>query len=301
MIEGHFSRGAGDVRTEQEMMNLIIKIAKEDDRVRAVGMNGSKTNLNVPQDPFQDYDIVFFVSELETYLLNPNWIHIFGEKIIMQMPDDSALFPIENEWKFSYLMLFTDGNRIDLTLWPINYRDEWVDDNQLARIILDKDRLFHPLPAPTDQQYWVKQPNQKQFDDCCNEFWWVSTYVAKGLWRDEILYALDHLQLVREMLLKMMEWQVGFETNFKISVGKNFKYLKNYLNDQEWKTLLNTYTTAKEEDIWSALFLSIDLFEKTTKKVATSFNFQYPLDEPSKVKAYLQHIYQLPRDAKQIF
>ena len=290
-----------EVRTEQEMMDIILKIAKEDVRVRAVGMNGSKTNPNVSQDPFQDYDIVYFVTELHSYLNDHNWILPFGEKIIMQMPDDSSLFPIEKEWKFAYLMQFTDGNGIDLTLWSVDYGAEWIAEDRLARIFLDKDALFQTLPPPTDQQYWVKKPNQKQFDDCCNEFWWVSTYVAKGLWRDEFLYAVDHLQLVREMLLKMMEWQVGIETNFSVSIGKNYKYLKKYLNAKEWEMLRNTYATARLEEAWSALFLLTELFENTTQKVAFYLNFQYEINESDKVKAYLKHVYQLPREAKQIY
>ena len=37
------------------MMDLNLGIAKDDDRVRAVYMNGSRTNPNVPEDLFQDY------------------------------------------------------------------------------------------------------------------------------------------------------------------------------------------------------------------------------------------------------
>ncbi|MDI5791189.1 aminoglycoside 6-adenylyltransferase [Bacillus licheniformis] len=40
------------MRTEQEIIDLVLKVAREDSRVRAVGMNGSRTNPNVPKDPF---------------------------------------------------------------------------------------------------------------------------------------------------------------------------------------------------------------------------------------------------------
>ena len=46
------------MRTETEMMELILSVAKEDERIRAVYMNGSRTNPNAPKDLFQDYDIV---------------------------------------------------------------------------------------------------------------------------------------------------------------------------------------------------------------------------------------------------
>ena len=46
------------MRSEEEMMNLILQVAKDDERVRAVYLNGSRTNPNAPKDRFQDYDVV---------------------------------------------------------------------------------------------------------------------------------------------------------------------------------------------------------------------------------------------------
>lgn len=41
------------MRTEQEMYDLIINIAQQDEEIRAVYMNGSRTNQNVPKDIFR--------------------------------------------------------------------------------------------------------------------------------------------------------------------------------------------------------------------------------------------------------
>lgn len=34
------------MQSEQEIMDLILKVAKDDERIRAVYMNGSRTNSN---------------------------------------------------------------------------------------------------------------------------------------------------------------------------------------------------------------------------------------------------------------
>ena len=47
------------MRSEEEMMHLILQVAKDDERVRAVYLNGSRTNPNAPKDRFQDYDVVY--------------------------------------------------------------------------------------------------------------------------------------------------------------------------------------------------------------------------------------------------
>jgi len=157
-------------------------------------------------------------------------------------------------------------------------------------VLLDKDHIFPKLPSPTDEDYWVKKPSQQVFNDCTNEFWWVSTYVAKGLWRNEILYAMDHLQIIRSMLLKMLEWKVGIETNFTVSIGKNGKYLERYLEKDIWNTLLNTYPKGNIDNIWDALLTMTNLFEELTLEVANQLQFNYSFTEVKKVQAYLKHV-----------
>ncbi|MFE3572879.1 aminoglycoside 6-adenylyltransferase [Lysinibacillus sp. NPDC059133] len=275
------------MRSEKEMMELILRVAEKDERVRAVAMNGSRTNSNVPKDTFRDYDIVYLVSDLQSFLINPNWVNVFGKRIIMQTPEDMAMFPPELGGRFTYLMLFEDGNRIDLMLIPSEEKDIYCSEDRLTVILLDKDGNMPKLSEPTDKDYWVKKPSAEFFADCCNEFWWVSTYVAKGLWRQEILYAYDHLNSVREMLLIMLEWKVGIETNFSLSVGKNSKYLKSYLDNEIWERLMKTYPNGDYEQVWNSLFETIDLFEQVAIEVASILEYQYPFEDAKKVKQYL--------------
>ena len=162
----------------------------------------------------------------------------------MQSPEDMAMFPTELSERYPYLMLFEDGNRIDLTLTRIEEKVKYYFEDKLTVILLDKDNSLPNIPPQTDEEYWVKRPSAEYFADCCNEFWWVSTYVAKGLWRKEILYAHEQLNIVRTMLIKMLEWRVGIETNFSVSIGKSGKYLEGFLTEKDWQTLLLTYAGA---------------------------------------------------------
>ena len=107
------------MRSEQEMLELIIATATDDERIRAVIMNGSRTNPNAPRDPFQDFDVVYLVVDDAPFRHNHEWIKRFGEIMIMQMPEDMQDPPPDNDGGFAYLMQFTDGNRIDLGIYPI--------------------------------------------------------------------------------------------------------------------------------------------------------------------------------------
>src|SRR5512147_1261367 len=104
-----------NMRSETEMLDLILKIAEENDDIRAVIMNGSRTNPNAKKDPFKDFDIVYVVQDVEPYRRNHNFISQFGELMILQTPEDMADPPPENDGHYAYLMQFLDGNRIDLS------------------------------------------------------------------------------------------------------------------------------------------------------------------------------------------
>ena len=58
--------GVEVLRTEQEMIGLILSVAKTDERIRAVSMEGSRANSAVPKDQYQDYDITYYVTDMST-------------------------------------------------------------------------------------------------------------------------------------------------------------------------------------------------------------------------------------------
>lgn len=67
------------MRTESKMYDLILEIAKNDDRIKAVYMNGSRANDNVPKDIFQDYDIVYVVEDTQSFIEDKDKENILPE------------------------------------------------------------------------------------------------------------------------------------------------------------------------------------------------------------------------------
>ncbi len=283
------------MRSAQEMYDLIRNTAQNDERIRAVILNGSRANPKAPRDIFQDFDIVYLVTEIDSFKQDPGWIDCFGERIILQLPDDMEDPPPENSGSYTYLMQFTDGNRIDLTLYPVSRLDDMAADS-LSVLLLDKDGIIHPFPPADDSSYWPQLPTAKAFADCCNEFWWVSPYVAKGLWRTEITYAKFMLdQVVRAQLMKMLTWYIGVKTNFACNAGKMGKYFAQYLEPELWEKLLSTYANADFDRNWEALFMMGELFRETAVVVASHFHFDYPHQDDQRVCNYLQQIRRMPK------
>jgi aminoglycoside 6-adenylyltransferase len=289
------------MRSQQEMLDLIVDTARCDERIRAVIMNGSRTNPNTQRDIFQDFDIVYIVTDVAPFKNNYEWIKRFGEIMILQEPEDMQDPPPSGGNGFAYLMQFTDGNRIDLGIYPLGKLNELGKDS-LSLLLLDKDGIIEPFAPASESDYLPKLPTAKAFSDCCNEFWWVCPYVAKGLWREEITYAKFMLdQVVREQLMKMLAWYIGVKTRFSSNPGKFGKYFKKYLEPELWDMLLKTYTDASYENTWEALLVMCDLFRTTAIRVGERFGFDYPHGDDEKVSAHLQHVRFLPKNAKEMY
>lgn len=289
------------MRSEQEMFKLIVDTAEQDERIRAVILNGSRANPNAPADPFQDFDIVYVVTDLEAFRHNLAWIQRFGELMILQLPDEMREPPAGSEGAFTFLMQFMDGNRIDLRIYPLARLPE-LEKDSLSRLLLDKDGVIGPLASASEGDYLPDPPTAKAFADCCNEFWWVCPYVAKGLWREEIIYARSMLdQVVREQLMQMLTWYIGVKTGFSKNPGKLGKYFQQYLEPDLWDRLLKTYAEADDAHTWEALHRMCDLFRLTGRQVAEHFGFDYPDLEDDRVQAHLKHVQGLPRHSKEIY
>jgi len=283
------------------MLELIVDTARNDERIRAVIMNGSRANPNAPRDLFQDFDVVYVVTDVAPFRYNYEWIRRFGEIMIMQMPEDMQDPPPNRDGSFAYLMQFTDGNRIDLGICPLDILNERGEDS-LTIVLLDKDGCMGSLAPANESDYLPEPPTAKAFADCCNEFWWVCPYVAKGLWRKEILYAKHHLDhYVRDQLMKMITWYVGLRTEFSRNPGKFGKYLQQCLEPELWEMLQNTYSDAGYENTWEALHTTCDLFRRLALQVAEHFGFDYRHGDDARVTAHLRHVQCLSRDAKEMY
>ena len=275
------------MRTEKEMLNLILNIAKQDKNIKAVCMNGSRVNEKNKPDIHQDFDIVYIVENLEDIIADLEWINQFGNRIITQFPEAQDLYPSELEERYPILMLFDDYNRIDLTLLSKNKLSEYLAEDKLIKVLLDKDNLLPKNNSVSEASYWISKPYQKLFDECINEYYWVSTYVMKGIWRNELLYSIDHLNICRRMLLLMLAWDEGYKFDFQVNFGKSFKYLPNYLESSKNNELTSTYPHLNIDEIKEVLYKMTEMMDYAAVRVSKKCKLKYDIEGYAEVKQYI--------------
>lgn len=276
------------MRTEKEMFELILNIAEKDSRVRAVYMNGSRTNPNAPKDVYQDYDIVYVVEEFETFTADKNWVDVFGDRLMLQMPE-AMRYP-SGGGHFNWMMLFTDGNRLDLTLIPIQ-KLELIGNDSLSIALMDKDGILPPFPNASDDDYIIKPPSELFYLSCCNNFWWCLQNVAKGIARNELPYAmLMYHNVVREELHDMIAWYIGTTTDFTVSAGKMGKYFKRFLPTEIYEQYLRTYSDSDYNNMWNAIFNACDIFSLLATQVADDCGYSYNKQDEENMRIYLNNV-----------
>ena len=264
------------MRTETEILNLLLQVAKTL-KVEAVALSGSRTNGQAPKDEFQDYDVVYVVENLEELISDLSWIDQFGKRIIEQhnVLDHCRL----------YLMLFEDGNRIDLTLCPKDHIQEWVDSEATYTVLEDKKGLFESYSL-NPQRYWISPAAEKDFEKSCNEFWWVSAYVVKGICRNQVIYAIDHLySICQQELLKVLAWQVARDRG-TVDIGKNYKYLFNYLPAEKEKEFSALLDFSSIDKITQSLLATMEFFHQEAQYLAQKMGFKYEKEVAEKMMRY---------------
>ena len=264
------------MRTDTEIMTRILQIA-DTLKVEAIALSGSRTNPQSVKDEFQDYDVVYIVDDLEDLILDLSWLNQFGNRLISQhnVVDHRHL----------YLMLFEDGNRIDLTLCPKENIQEWVDSEANFEVIKDDKGLFEAyLPSP--KRYWTCPPTEEEFAATCNEFWWVLAYVVKAIRRNQLIYATDHLYgICHQELLKVLAWQAASDKGI-VDIGKNYKHLFHFLPAEKEKLFSALLDLSSIEKVGQSLFATMKLFDGEAQELAQKMGFTYDKEVAEKMISY---------------
>ena len=265
-------------RSEAQMLRLILQTAKSL-KVEAVAMSGSRTDTKAPKDEFQDYDVVYVVDDLDNLTSNLAWLDQFGTRIIEQ-------HNILGNRRL-YLMLFEDGNRIDLTLCPKDHIQEWVESEADFTVLEDPKGLFE-FYSPSPQRFWTSPASQIDFEKACNEFWWVSAYVVKGIHRKQVIYATDHLYgICQQELLKVLACQVASDRG-EVDIGKNYKYLFQYLPAEKEKEFSALLDFSSVEKLTQSLFATMQLFHREAQILAQKMGFDYDKEVAEKMIQYAE-------------
>ena len=278
------------MRNKEERMKLIMDVAINDERIRAVTMEGSRANKNATHDQYCDFDICYIVSDIREFTKDNKWVEIFGEILIVQYPMDWYSHPYNyaGHDNFAYLIQFKDGNRIDLTLIDVCNIDKEQGYCEPRIVLLNKDNFKELQQIDDESVFYIQKPSEMEYYNTCNEFRWLSVYISKGLCREELYYAkYAYDVLMMEMFIKMLNWKIGVDNDFNVTTGNHSKYLKRFLSLEEMKRFHSVFPNGTYEDIWSKLYVIYDYFAEIAKYVGEALKYNFDAKETEEVRSFL--------------
>jgi len=278
----------------------IIEWAESQAEVRAVLLTSTRAVPNAYVDALSDHDVILVVQSLQPFVEDRTWINDFGDVLVVYWdpvhPDPD--FGIE---KIANVTQYASGLKIDFTLWPVSLFEKIVAAPALPaeldagyRVLLDKDRLTTAILPSTGKAYIPKPPTLEAYLTWINDFFSDAPYVAKCLWRGELLpvkWCLDY-DMKHVYLRQVLEWRAEMHHNWSVPVGSLGKGLKKYLPLDIWTELEKCYAGARPEDNWQALANTMALFRRVAIEVGTHLGYAYPYELDERVTAYVQHFQQ---------
>jgi aminoglycoside 6-adenylyltransferase len=289
--------------SEAAVLNRLIRWATQHALVRALVLESSRASEQATLDAFSDYDVLLVVSDVRPFVEDDAWLGDFGSPLVT-FRDTKRVGGFET---YARLVLYADHTKIDHLLWPVPLLRQVVEHQALPdvldwgyRVLLDKDGLTVGLPSPTRTAHIPPQPTEREYHALVEEFWWETIYVAKNLWRDEVLHAKYNLDVVmrHELLLQLLEWRMEVDREWAWKPGIVGRGLKRLLPPETWSELEATWVGAGVEENWDALFAMTTLFRRVALEVGSALGYDYPHELDQRVSAYLQAVRHLSRPSQ---
>lgn len=293
-------------RDQQTVIKRMIHWAKGQPLVRAMLLTSSRAISSAPTDIFSDYDVILALRDIHPYYQDRTWLEHFGKVLALYR---DPLEPENGFYKSGYVVQYEDGRKIDFTLWPVEVLQGIVAEPDLPpefdagyTVLYDKDHLTDSLKPSTYKAFIPAPPSQAEYMETIEAFFLESAYVAKFLWRDDLVAAkhiLDYY-MKQEHLLPMLVWHLEIEHQWSVKPGPCGRSLKKWLRNDLWMRLESTYTGSTIEVNWETLFQSIALFRIAAIEVGNCLGFTYPQELERRVLAYLKRVKNLTRNALSI-
>jgi aminoglycoside 6-adenylyltransferase len=284
--------------SETAVLEKMVAWANAQPDIRALILTSSRARPDGPVDLLSDYDLILAVTDAERWGREDGWLTHYGEPMV-RWGAEGKLFGHVTYFRG---LVYRDYVKVDYTVWPDALLERVAEAPTLPdeldvgyRVLVDKDGRPAAWKPPSYKAHIPIRPTEAEYHALVEEFWWTTTYVAKSLWRDDIVFAkfcLDH-DLKLEALRRMLEWRIELDHDWNVKPGVWGRGLKRLLPADLWVELASAYVGPEIEDNWAALWRTIALFRRVAREVGGALGFAYPQAVDDQVSVYLNTVRQM--------
>lgn len=164
-------------------------------------------------------------------------------------------------------MQFQDMTRIDLRLIKPEFLEDYLDD-AFSKVLLDKKNKYLDYSFERSSLYETKQLSEDEINKILNEIYWVSTYVVKGIARNDIIYSEFMISNpIKNAFIKLLKQKILIERELdSLSFGKLDKDILQYITDKD--QLLKIFSNKSLKDIETNLRFLLDETNQMAKYIS---------------------------------
>jgi aminoglycoside 6-adenylyltransferase len=286
--------------TEAEVLARLVAWGEGRDDVRALVLTSSRARPDGPADVLSDYDVILFVADADAFARRDEWQSDYGPRFGW-WSDEGALRGLAT---FFRGVVYEDGVKVDWSIWPAELLERVAAEPELPdvldvgyRVLLDKDGRTAGWPPPTFHAHIPAKPTSAGYEALVAEFWWTTTYVAKALWRGEIVFAKWVLENDAKIgaLRRLLEWRIEIDHDWSLRPGAYGRGLERLLPGDVWSELAATYVGTEVEDNWDALFGVSALVRRIATEVGEALGYRYPQELDDAAAEHVRTVRALPR------
>ena len=271
-----------NVKTYQLLAEKFAQWAQGEGGIRAALMIGSRARADHPADQWADLDLIVVAADPGPYLASSAWLSAIAVPWLTFIETSGDGRVLERR------ALFEGGLDVDFAFLPLEMARQMAQFGlppdvadmfrRGARLLLDKDDLFASImdlagaPLPP-----VSPPSPDEFMNLVNDFWYHAVWSAKHLRRGELWWAKsgcdDHMKY---LLRRMLEWHARLRHGPEHDTWLRGRFLEEWADPRAVKELHQTFAHYDAQDIWRALFATMDLFRWLSYEAAGSLGYGYP-------------------------
>ncbi len=285
---------------ETDPLEKLVAWGNAHPSIRAMILTSSRARPDGPVDLLSDYDLILAVTDADRFGREDAWLSDYGKPMV-RYSDQDELYHLTTYWRG---VLYEDYVKIDYSVWPVALLERISSEAALPDgldagylVLLDKDSRTSGWKQPSYQAFIPIRPTEAEYQALVEEFWWGTAYVAKSLWRNDLVFAkwvLDQ-DLKLETMRRLLEWRIEIDQNWSVKPGVRGRGLKQQLPADIWSDFASTYVGPAIEDNWAALFRLTTLFRRVAMEVGDALGYAYPQPLDDRVDAYLDAVRKLPR------
>jgi aminoglycoside 6-adenylyltransferase len=278
---------------EANVLARLVRWAEREDAVRTLVLTSSRARADETVDALSDYDVIIGVDHMEEFLAVESWVRGYGEPLARWGDRDEVLGLATTFCG----VVYTDRIKIDYSVWPqalverVAEAARVPDDLDVGyRVLVDKDGATSGWRPAAYGAHIPDKPTRAAYEALVEEFWWDTTYLAKGLWRGELFFAkwvLD-CSVKSGALRRMLEWRIELDNEWSVRPGSYGRGLERLLPADVWDELAATYGGVGPDDCWEALFGTTALFRRVATEVGDALGHPYPAHVDAEITAYLE-------------